>query len=67
MTSALLCPNLCPECSFPELAPGLCYFCAPVVEPSVIALTTPRRPREPRADAERGLSNSAVSPFAVAG
>jgi hypothetical protein len=67
MTSTLLCPDLCPECSYPQLAPGLCYFCVPVVDTSVIAFTTVRRPREPRAGAERSVSNGAAGTFAAAG
>jgi hypothetical protein len=67
MTSTLLCPDLCPECSYPQLAPGLCYFCVPVCDTPVIVLTTVRRPQEPRAGAASSLSNGAVSTFAAAG
>jgi hypothetical protein len=36
-------------------------------ETSVIVRTSARPPREPRADAERSLSNNAASTFAAAG
>jgi len=67
MTSESLCPDFCPECSYPTLEHGVCYFCLPLVEASVIVLTTARQLREPRADAERSLSSSAASTFAAAG
>lgn len=61
------CPDLCPECSYPSLVPGLCYFCRPVAETSVIVLTPARQLPAPRADAERSLSSSAASTLAAAG
>ena len=61
------CPDLCPECSYPSLAPGLCYFCRPMVETPVIVLMAARQLPAPRADAERSLSSSAASTLAAAG
>ena len=61
------CPDMCPECSYPSLEPGLCYFCRPAVETSVIVLTAVRQLPAPRADAERGPSGSAASTLAAAG
>lgn len=61
------CPELCPACSYPSLVPGLCYFCRPLVEKSVIVLTTARQSPAPRPDDEQGLSSSAASVFAAAG
>ena len=60
-------PDLCPECSYPSPVPGLCYFCRPVVEASVIVLTAARQLPAPRADAERSLSSGAASTLAAAG
>lgn len=67
MTSQLLCPDLCPECSYPQLSPGRCYFCLSEDETSVIVLTTARRPRERRAEDERRLPTTAASAFAAVG
>lgn len=61
------CPELCPACSYPSLVLGLCYFCRPLVETSVIVVTTARQSPAPHPDDERGLSSSAASAFAAAG
>jgi hypothetical protein len=61
------CPDMCPDCSYPSLLPGLCYFCRPMMETPVIVLTAARQLSAPRADGERSLSGSAGGTLAAAG
>ncbi len=66
-------PDVCYYCR-PLVATALTPFLRSLAGPtdtareaSVIVRTTARRPRGPRADADRSLSNSAASTFAAAG
>jgi len=64
---SMVAPSCAPRAAIPRSCPVRATSAVPLVEKSIIVLTTARQSPVPRPDDERGLSSSAASAFAAAG